>query len=345
MSGPIMAEPPTFATWLRDRKQFGRTIPLLLYLSGYCASTVWHIWGADPLFASDFASRGFFAVEEAARRHPSAVGWLAGLQAILCLALVVAMPRPAVGRVPETRSRTAVRAVRRVLFHAKAIYLTWAVYYANTALGAFSQASTSTEEAALDFVGGVVLTIMSTITAVLLAWLALELSEVTVFDDPADLSRSTPVESTLAMRKDRARWFRFVTGGVGIVLISLAVHILLRVFAIDWVRSSERQMHMALDVIVSLASGVATAAVAMSFYTKRLNPGLMTLMLLMLYAVIQTAAIAFVNYTSVAVVATTLAMILKTVLWAVLVWAFSSGRMWEYAVEFREKAEAAAQPA
>jgi hypothetical protein len=229
--------------------------------------------------------------------------------------------------------------VRRVLFHAKAIYLTWCAYYANNALQAFGQSTSRTGEEALSFVGDVMRTILSVLTAVLLAWMAVELTEVTVFDDPEDLGKMDPVTSVLSLRKDRTRWFRFVTGGIGFVLITLVLHVLLRMYAVQWVRDSEMQMYLTLDGIVSVVSGIAVAMVTMGLGSRRLNPGPLTLSMLMLYAVIQPVAVVFGQYLSVGVAATTLALVLKSLLWLVLVWALSSGRMWEYAVEFRGKVE------
>jgi hypothetical protein len=82
-------------------------------------------------------------------------------------------------------------------------------------------------------------------------------------------------------------------------------------------------------------NGVALALVIGRLGSKFIDPGSVTLGLLYFYAVIQPTAATFPSMAMGHLLATTLALPLKILLWLVVVWAFTTGILSEYVLSVR----------
>ncbi|HEY6347787.1 MAG TPA: hypothetical protein VI636_00105, partial [Candidatus Angelobacter sp.] len=85
-----------------------------------------------------------------------------------------------------------------------------------------------------------------------------------------------------------------------------------------------------LDVIAACLTAISLALVVGRLGHQRIDPGALVLGFLYFYAVIQPVAVSFAEKPVLQVLATTVALPLKVLLWLVCVWAFTTGVLAEY---------------
>jgi hypothetical protein len=130
---------------------------------------------------------------------------------------------------------------------------------------------------------------------------------------------------TLASSSDTFR-HKILFSGIAIVLITF------NVLSFYFSRST---VGFVVAVIVACLSGVTLALVVGRLGSMYINPGTSTLFLLYLYVVIQPFAALF-DRPIVSFIVTSLALPLKILLWLVFVWAFTTGKLWEYVQGVRQ---------
>jgi len=251
---------------------------------------------------------------------------LAVIQAATCIALALLTPRPSTERLASRRKEklsadelaTSVKACRRIQLFVVAAYFAWALYYLFTAMS-MSRSDLFTRAFSLS---------LNTIPSVLLFWLYLELAELTVGPE-----RVMPVPN--GGREVSTR--RSVGIGDALYHRVVSLSVLAVVVALAWYAQGvgEERGIMLLDVCSSCLNGVSLALVVGRLGSKYIDPGAITLGLLYFYAVIQPTAPMFAEWPLLQLIATTVALPLKVLLWLVCVWAFTSGIMAEYVHEIR----------
>ncbi|MBC8028505.1 MAG: hypothetical protein H7Z16_00170 [Pyrinomonadaceae bacterium] len=255
---------------------------------------------------------------------------LAFIQAAACLLLALMLPRASTVTLAHRKGvssldrETAQKASQRIHSFVLATYLAWSLYYLITGL------SLTLDQSHFDQAISVTL---NTVPSLLLFWLYIELAELTI-DDP------TPSEAGRKTEKDKA--VMPATGGnVYYRVVSVGVFALVVVPV--WYASSQNNpndpnaafIRNIFDVFSSCLNGVALALVVGRLGSKIIDPGSITLGLLYFYAVIQPTAAAFHDNPVAHLLATTVALPLKVLLWLVFVWAFTTGILAEYVHEIR----------
>ncbi len=241
------------------------------------------------------------------------------LQAAVCLALALATPKADLrwdSWIPEVRREVTEKACRRIKLNLVAVFLFWSVHY--VVMGISLQNEPNGFDKAF-------ITTLSSVTALLVFWLYLELSEITV--DEQAFGR--PRQQGASPAASEPLFSRFVSTGIVLLFVVPA-----------WFGYGKGLPNLikVADAGIGMLSGVALALVVGSLGSKYLNPGPGIIGLLYLYAMLQPAAIAFDN-PAVQLFATTLALPLKIVLWLVCVWAFTTGVLAEHAYEVRRLIE------
>lgn len=236
------------------------------------------------------------------------------IQAVTCAALALLTPRAHLSwldRVPdlsEERKEKAIKACHRIRLNLVAVFILWTMYYLLSSIALFS----GQEAPPSDWVIKISL---SALTALVIFWLYLELSKLTV--------RST---SAPAPPDDEASVHRLVSAGIFFAMIGLAWFAHER----DWV-----VIVRLVDLLVACLSGIALCLVVGRLGNEYIDPGPAALSLLYLYGVIQPAAALFRDDALVYLIATTLALPLKVLFWLICVWAFTTGVLAEYVYEVR----------
>lgn len=143
-----------------------------------------------------------------------------------------------------------------------------------------------------------------------------------------DKSRSVSASKNLALAMSSSDTFRhkIVFSGLAIVLITLSI------LSFYFGRPT---VGFVVAVIVACLSGVTLALVVGRLGSMYIYPGTATLFLLYLYVVIQPFAALF-ERPIVSFIVTSFALPLKILLWLVFVWAFTTGKLWEYVQGVRE---------
>jgi hypothetical protein len=266
---------------------------------------------------------------------------LALIQAAACFLLALLTPGH---RLPKSLSRkgtdqlkdgTAEKACIRIQLLVTATFLAWTLYYLITGL------SLKLESSPFDHAISVTL---NTVPSVLLFWLYLELAEITV--DATNLDRTERKidegevaepqrDENLTVGSDVAptthlAFHRVISTGV-FVIITVPV----------WIASNRKGPNAefvrdAFDMLSSCLNGVAIALVVGRLGSRILDLGSITLGLLYFYAVIQPTAPTFHNNPIAHVIATTVALPLKVLLWLVFVWAYTTGILAQYVRELRD---------
>lgn len=293
--------------------------------------------GIGALFAAAFSIKNlkphtwFGSTDDELKKlledHVSDRQILALIQAATCVALALLIPKPSTEPLASRLKKkltgeefaTATKACRRIQLFLVAAYFSWAVYYVFTAMSV-QRTDLYTRAFAVT---------LNTIPSVLLFWLYLELAELTV--DRRGGMTAPAIDANPSRRKvagiGDAAFHRVVSLGV------LAV-IVLPVWYAQGDGGNERAI-LLLDIIASCLNGVSLALVVGRLGSKYIDPGSITLGLLYFYAVIQPTAPMFPEFPIVQLVATTVALPLKMLLWLVCVWAFTTGIMAEYVHEIR----------
>lgn len=255
---------------------------------------------------------------------------LAFIQAAACFLLALLTPKASISAlarrkgINESDLATARIACKRIQIFVVAAYLAWALYYHITGLSLYYLP----DNAQLTLFDRTFLVTFNTLPSVLLFWLYIELAEFTV-DEPysrgAESKIKTGVVNASAPRNNAA-FLRVFSIGV----FALTIAPVWYAFG-----SGNEKLISVFDGIASCFNGVALALVVGRLGSKKIEPGSLTLGLLYFYAVIQPTAASFYNNSSVQLLATTIALPLKALLWLVFVWAFTTGILSEYVYEIR----------
>jgi hypothetical protein len=249
------------------------------------------------------------------------LGFLASLQAAICFLLTVMTPRPIPynqnGDQPD--NYITIEASRRIQVMVLFLYIFLGLYYTITAFFTFLG-----DHFSLSVWGAV----FEVFTATIIFLLYVELSELTVTqkgDSAFELKQITKVK----LSSDAYR-HRIIFSGFAATLIILSI--------LSSYYSSPEAVKVIVRTIVACLSGVTLALVVGRLGSIYINPGATTLFLLYLYAVIQPFAGLF-DKPIVHFIVTSIALPLKVLLWLVFVWAFTSGKLWEYVQEIRDYLE------
>jgi hypothetical protein len=246
---------------------------------------------------------------------------LAFIQAAACLLLAVLVPKPSLSvlerrkDVDPTRLLTARKAGRRIHNLVMAVYFAWSIYYLVTGI--------SLREPQTLFDRAVSVT-LNTLPSLMLFWLYIELAEFTIDEPiPTRAPKRKPIDNTPSVD---AAFYRMVSLGV-FALVIVPV----------WYAFGKNKggTIAVFDIASSCLNGVALALVVGRLGSKLIDPGSITLGLLYFYAVIQTTAATFSNDAIGQVLATTIALPLKVLLWLVIVWALTTGIISEYVHDLR----------
>jgi len=173
--------------------------------------------------------------------------------------------------------------------------------------------------------------VFETLTAILIFFLYVELSQVTV-NDRVQLESKTASTSKILRSTDAYR-HKISFSVLAMILIILSVLSFLYPSA-----TAQSDVQVIIRFIVASLSSVTLALVIGRLGSMYINPGTVTLSLLYFYASIQVFAALFDERLFLFVL-TTLAMPLKILLWLVFIWAFTTRKLWEYLQEVRDIVE------
>jgi hypothetical protein len=267
--------------------------------------------------------------------EPGAVGpkqraALAFIQAAACFLLALLTPKASISAlarrkgINESDLATARIACKRIQIFVVAAYLAWAIYYLITGLSLYYLP----DKALLTLFDRTFLVTFNTLPSLLLFWLYIELAEFTV-DEPYPRDAERKIKTgvvNVSARSNNAAFLRVFSIGV----FALTIAPVWYAFG-----SGKEEIISAFDGIASCLNGVTLALVVGRLGSKRVDPGSLTLGLLYFYAVIQPTAASFYNNSGVQLLATTIALPLKALLWLVFVWAFTTGTLSEYVHDIR----------
>lgn len=251
------------------------------------------------------------AIDAALKGATTFLGFLALLHAAICFLLAVMTPRPLHNQSENQKENyITIAAYKRIQITVLFLYIFLGLYYTITAILTFQD-----DRFSLGIWGG----IFEIFTATIIFFLYIELSEVTVQEKVNSTSEANQKAKDNPL-SDAYR-HRIIFAGFAAALILLSIF-----FSRN---SSPQAVKVIVRTIVACLSGVTLALVVGRLGSIYLNPGTATLSLLYLYAVIQPFAGLFEKPT-VHFVMTSIALPLKVLLWLVFVWAFTSGKLWEY---------------
>jgi hypothetical protein len=238
------------------------------------------------------------------------LGLLPSYHALICFILACATARPVFKNPdePEQDISIAVEASTRIQRRVMYLYLSLTLLYTTYAFFTFIGLPASKQNW-----GG----IFEIVTATWIFFLYVELSELTV------VKKGLIVE---VVRSGDAQRHRIIFSGLASVLILLSF--------LSFHYSSENTQFI-VRLAAACLSGVTLALVIGRLGSIYINPGALILSLLYLYAVIQPFA-AFFDNPIFEFIVTSVALPLKVLLWMVFVWAFTTGKLWEYVQEIRD---------
>ncbi len=159
------------------------------------------------------------------------------------------------------------------------------------------------------------------LTATLIFFLYVELSDITV--ETGKTGKNLDINENPQSHAQRDRII-FVWFAIALFVLNILSYFFPQEFVQGFVK-----------IIVACLSGVTLSMVIGRLGSLYINPGTATLFFLYLYAVIQPFAAFFPSPTFL-FIATSIALPLKILLWLVFVWAFTSGKLWEYIQEIRQ---------
>jgi hypothetical protein len=279
---------------------------------------------------------------------------LAFIQAAACFLLALLTPKASISAlarrkgVNESDLTTAQIACKRIQIFVVATYLAWSLYYLITGLSM---------KPTLTLLDRAFLVTFNTLPSVLLFWLYIELAEFTVEEPNRSKAAgkiklgviNNPVSSDKAAILRKLSLGRFTltihtgitpkptSSGNADFLHIFSIGIFALIITPVWYAfgSSNESIIKLFDGIASCLNGVAIALVVGRLGSQKIDPGSLTLGLLYFYAVIQPTAASFYNDNNVQLLATTIALPLKALLWLVFVWAFTTGVLSEYVHDIR----------
>jgi hypothetical protein len=282
---------------------------------GAILATAWSIQHLEPY---KWIGASLEELKTLAQLHMRDRASLAFVQAAACLVLALVTPRPSISPIARRSSwqdvdlATAATACRRIQLFLVATYFQWALYYVITGLSLLHQ---------YDLFDRVISLTVNTLQGLLLFWLYLELAELTI-DEP----RNGPARARLNTTNSKgdsgeAAFHRVLSIGVFALIVGPA-----------WYAFGTKSGDLVtiVDIASSCLNGVSLALVVGRLGSKNIDPGPVPLGLLYFYAVIQPMAAAFPENPAVHLLATTVALPLKVLLWLVCVWAFTTGILAEY---------------
>ena len=250
---------------------------------------------------------------------------LAFLQAAACFILALLTPKASINKltrrkdVNKSELKTAEKAGKRIHLLVEATYLSWSLYYLITGLSIRSSTDLFDRAFTITF---------NTLPSLLLFWLYIELAEFTVEEEiPNKTNRKKGVDEVSKTGLVSAAAFHRV----------LSIGVFALIIAPIWYALGKHNESTitVFDGIASCMNGVALALVVGRLGSKNIDPGSLTLGLLYFYAVIQPTAASFHDNVGVHLLATTVALPLKVLLWLVFVWAFTTGIISEYVHDIR----------
>ena len=238
------------------------------------------------------------------------LGGLAIIQAAVCFLLTYITPRPVSDNLTETQTSSVVTTIasKSIQIMVLVLYSFLGIYYSVNAFYSFI---------GLEPGKSVISLIIEIITATFIFFLYVVLSELTI-----------KFNGGLVGQSDILR-HQIVFTGVSILLITIGS--LSRYY-------NAQNTFFVIRIIVGFISGVTLALVAGRLGSMYLNPGAITLSLIYLYAMIQPFA-AYFHELPIHFLVTSIALSLKILLWLIFVWAFTTGRLWEYVREVRSYLE------
>lgn len=260
-------------------------------------------------------------INDALKNAPLFLGFLSMLQAVICFLLTLMIPRPVANKVNESQQDETIteEASRRIQVMVLFLYVFLGLYYTINAFFYFRN-----DPKPLELWGGV----FEILTATIIFFLYIELSELTVREREGSSSQIKQIVRD-ALPSDAYR-HRIVFSGIAAILI------ILNILSYQYQPSSEVQT--IVRILVASLSGVTLALVVGRLGSIYINPGTLALFFLYFYAVIQPFA-GFFHEPAVYFIVASLALPLKVLLWLVFVWAFTSGKLWEYVQAIREYLE------
>jgi hypothetical protein len=270
-----------------------------------------------------WAGKSLADLQHLIETHASDRANLAFIQAAACFFLALLTPKPSLSilerrkNIDQDKLLTAGKACGRILILVMAIYYAWSVYYLITGLSLLQPQTRIDEATSVS---------LNTLPSLLLFWLYIELAELTV-DVPVQrkVRRRKPV-STETISSGNAAFHR---------VFSVAVFALIITPVWYACGKGKDDTIFAFNVISSCLNGVALALVVGRLGSKVIDPGSITLGMLYFYAVIQATAPTFPHNVVGHLLATTVALPLKVLLWLVFVWAFTTGIISEYVYDIR----------
>jgi len=248
---------------------------------------------------------------------------------------------------------TVNRACRNIKLWIQLMFLFWAIYYGMTAFATHRTKLETLQTPAPNVAASVVpsqlsaappaqnqskpksrearafnlvLNILSTLTAVLIFFLYVEMSELTLVDQ----ATKSWVQPQTNPRQQVRNAFEQKASFAAVALLVISANTLSVIFV-----PHPTFIENFVDTIIACGSGIVMALVVGRLDSKFLDPGTWAVAILYLYAVIQPVAIYFDNQNS-RFYATTLALFLKAFLWLVFYWAFTDGELWSYVVAMRK---------
>jgi len=288
---------------------------------------------------------------------------LAFIQATACFLLALLTPKASIYALARNKSVnkselvTAQIACKRIQIFVVATYLAWSLYYVITGLSLYYLKPGTSGALELTLFDRAFLVTFNTLPSILLFWLYIELAEFTVDEPyPSRVERKTKTRKVKdPVPGGRATFHRVFTLRIFGLTIDIgkatkpipnsnaafAWVVSIGVFALTIVPlwyaagSENESIIKFLDGFASCLNGVAIALVVGRLGSKNIDPGALTLGLLYFYAVIQPTAASFYNDRNVQLLATTIALPLKALLWLVFVWAFTTGILAEYVHDIR----------
>jgi hypothetical protein len=304
------AQRTSFVTWLRSEASRLRKVV------GAATSFGWV--SAVSIFLYDAWLSSNVSLNEALHTRGAQffMGGLAAFHSATCFVLVWAMPRPAPlisGDETEATSiaREAARRIQKMVMY---LYTSLALLYATYSFFTFKGLSAPKQH------WGAIIEIL---TSTVLFFLYIELSDLTVVKrirTPAGDGTVTEIAFSSDAQRHRIVF-------LGLVLLLLLLSVLAY-------RYPSPPTQFVLRLVVASLSGVTLALVIGRLGSIYINPGAGALSLLYGYAIIQPFA-AFFDDVRFDFVITSLALPLKVLLWLVFVWAFTTGKLWEYVREVR----------
>jgi hypothetical protein len=278
---------------------------------GAILATAWSIKHLEPY---KWIGASLDELRTLAQLHMRDRASLAFVQAAACLVLALVTPRPSIAPIarrsswPDADLATAATACRRIQLFLVATYFQWALYYVITGLSLLHQ---------YDLFDRVISLTVNTLQGLLLFWLYLELAELTIDEPPKAITTGTKSQHDYG----EAAFHRVLSIGVFALIVGPA-----------WYAFGTKSGDLVtiVDIASSCLNGVSLALVVGRLGSKNIDPGPVPLGLLYFYAVIQPMAAAFPENPAVHLLATTVALPLKVLLWLVCVWAFTTGILAEY---------------